>query len=67
MSDQMTGNSIVDSASKLYQAASLTSPPVIFGKLKNWLLDCEANSTLGLSDEAESSGSIGTKILKKVG
>lgn len=66
MLEQITGNSIIDSASRLYQAASLTSPPAMYGKLKNWLLDFDASCRPTSSDcEAENCGT--TKILKEVG
>lgn len=63
--EQITGKSIIDSASRLYQVASVTSPPAMYGKLKNWLLDFEANSRPTSSDcQAEHCGS--TTILKEV-
>lgn len=66
MLEQITRNSIIDSASRLYQAASLTSPPAMYGKLKNWWLDFEASGRPTSSDcEDEHCGT--TKILKEVG
>lgn len=66
MLEQITRNSIIDSASRLYQAASLTSPPAMYGKLKNWWLDFEASGRPTSSDcEDEQCGT--TKILKEVG
>lgn len=66
MLEQITRNSIIDSASRLCQAASLTSPPAMYGKLKNWWLDFEASGRPTSSDcEDEHCGT--TKILKEVG
>lgn len=64
--EQITRNSIIDSASRLYQAASLTSPPAMYGKLKNWWLDFEAGGRPTSSD-CEDEHCETTKILKEVG
>ncbi|KAG8272244.1 hypothetical protein J6590_044903 [Homalodisca vitripennis] len=59
--EEIISSSLINSATRLYQAAALTGPPSVYGKLKNWLLDEEIAS----SDDSEYCG--GAKILKKVG
>lgn len=54
-------NSLVSSASKFYQAATSNGPPIIYGKLKNWLLDEEMYTSADIDHCGCST------ILKKVG
>lgn len=54
-------NTLVSSASKFYQAATSKRAPIIYGKLRNWLLDEEIYT----STDVDRCGC--STILKKVG
>ncbi|XP_054263954.1 myotubularin-related protein 6 isoform X2 [Macrosteles quadrilineatus] len=60
VSEEVIGSSLINSATKFYQAATMAAPPLVYGKLKNWLSVDDACSPADL----ELCG--GQKFVKKV-